>query len=395
MSDYRAIQGVSSTLKKLLETFMVLNGPDVAPDDRVAITLGLPDQENAEKRVNLFLYHIIENAHLKNQDLPGAAHPSEYGRPPLALQLHYLVTAYSGDEEGDQLEAQQILGDAMRVLHDHPYLAGSALDPSLEDAVERVRLTLEPLTVEDVTKVFVSLTTPYRLSVGYKVTAIRIQSRVQRSIAGLIGDGPGAGANIVVLPIKRPRIDEILVIRQGDPTQKERTAYARIGDRLVIKGQNLDGAAKLLVNGAEIATPIQKPDRMEAVLPDIPELQPGPTSVRVVADLMLGTPPVPHRGASSNLSAMMLIPRVTALNLVPPVNPGDPPTLDLTGTRLFLAGKECLTLVGDRPVGSDLYTTSTATNIVLPVPAGLPAGAYPVRVRVNGADSIEAHNVGL
>ena len=88
MSDYRAIQGVSSTLKKLLETFMVLNVPDGAPDDRVAITLGLPDQENAEKRSNPVLHNIIENAHQKKHKLPSPANPSKYGRPPRALHLH-------------------------------------------------------------------------------------------------------------------------------------------------------------------------------------------------------------------------------------------------------------------------------------------------------------------
>jgi hypothetical protein len=144
MNDYRAIQGVSSTLKKLLETFMVLNAPDTAPDDRVTITLGLPDQEGEGKRVNLFLYHVQECAYLKNQDLPGAAHVSEYGRPPLVLDLHYLLTAYSTSEEGDQLEAQQILGDAMGALHDHANLTGTGAFKTMKVSSSFLRVLETP-----------------------------------------------------------------------------------------------------------------------------------------------------------------------------------------------------------------------------------------------------------
>lgn len=395
MSDYRAIQGVSSSIKNLLEKFMFLNRPDVVPGDRVKITIGLPDQEDDGKRLNLFLYHVQECPHLKNQDLPGAAHPAEYGHPPLALDLHYLVTAYAESDEGDQVEAHQVLGDAMRVLHDHSYLLGDVLDPSLEGAVERAKVTLEPLTVEDVTKIYVALSTPYRLSVGYKVTIVQIQSRIQRSAPGLVAESPSGGARIVVAPIRRPRVDDVRVIRQGDATNRERVAYGRIGDRLVLKGQNLFGDLRLLMNEVDFTASIlsKGANRLEATIPDNAALQPGPIAVRVAADVLLGDPPVPHRGASSNLSAFVLIPHVTAMTVTPPAIPGDPAVLDIHGTRLFEDNKECMTLVGDRVVSSSAYTTHLTGHIVLAAPTGLPAGTYQVRVRVSGAESIDAQSL--
>jgi hypothetical protein len=391
MSDYRAIQGVSSSIKNLLEKFMFLNRADVAPDARVKVVLGLPDQDGEGKRVNVFLYYVKDCPYLKNQDLPGTAHPGEYGHPPLVLDLHYLVTAYAESDEGDQIEAHQILGDAMRTIHDHGYLLGDILDPSLEGAVEKAKVTLEPLTVEDVTKVWVALATPYRLSVGYKVTVVQIQSRIQRSVPALIAEGPAGGPRIVAAPMQRPRIEEVLVIRQGDATQRERVAYARIGDRLVIKGQELNGSLRLLANDADLTGSIlsQSTNRMEATIPDNAALQPGVVAIRVAADVLLGDPPVPHRGIASNLSAFVLIPRVTALV----VNAGNPPQLDIQGTRLFQAGKECMTLIGDLVVPSTAYTTSLTNQIVLDAPAGLPAGAYPVRVRVNAAESIDVQHL--
>jgi hypothetical protein len=391
MSDYRAIQGVSSSIRNLLEKFMFLNRPEVAPDDRVAIKIGLPDLENEGRRVNLFLYHVREAPYLKNQDLPGASSPGEYGHPPLALDLHYLMTAYAESDEGDQIEAHQILGDAMRVLHDHSYLLGDILDPALDGSVERAKVTLEPLTVEDVTKVWVALNKPYRLSVGYKVTVVQLQSRLQRSAPGLIAETPGGGPRIVVAPIQRPRIEEALVIRQGDPSNRERVAYARIGDRLALKGQNLSGDLRILLNDVDVTASIlsKTASRIELTIPDDAGIQPGPIPVRVAADILLGDPPVPHRGISSNVSAIVLIPRLATLT----VTPGNPPTLDIQGARLFQENKECVTLIGDRVISSSAYTTSVTDHIVLAAPAGLPAGAYPVRVRVNGAESIDAHNL--
>ncbi|GAF88927.1 unnamed protein product, partial [marine sediment metagenome] len=68
--------------------------------------------------VNLFLYRVTENAALKNQDLPGRGGPLSLGRPPLSLDLHYLITAM-GLDSADTRGAQRVLGDAMVTLHDH------------------------------------------------------------------------------------------------------------------------------------------------------------------------------------------------------------------------------------------------------------------------------------
>ena len=85
------------------------------------------DQGKAEDaRVNLFLYRVTENGYLQNQEIPGRG-GSDYGHPPLSLNLHYLLTAYGSDlipgatpATTDEKLAQFLLGSAMRVLHDVP-----------------------------------------------------------------------------------------------------------------------------------------------------------------------------------------------------------------------------------------------------------------------------------
>ena len=52
-------------------------------------------------------------------DLPTRNFSSELVKSPkLALNLHYLLTAYS--EDNDELNAHQILASAMTILNDYP-----------------------------------------------------------------------------------------------------------------------------------------------------------------------------------------------------------------------------------------------------------------------------------
>ena len=65
MSDYRAIEGISRSLRNLLMDRM---------QEPVTVTIAPPDAKVPDvdgKRVNLYLYHVSENAHLKNQEIPG------------------------------------------------------------------------------------------------------------------------------------------------------------------------------------------------------------------------------------------------------------------------------------------------------------------------------------
>ncbi len=135
-----------------------------------------------DPRVNVFLYRVTQNGYLLNQEIPGRGNASGYGHPPLSLDLHYLVTAYGntavsggGAAVFDDTPAHFLLGSAMRVLHDVPIVTEGVmtvrapsgalvLHESLRDGYERVRLGLEPLTLEDVTKVWTALALRYRLS---------------------------------------------------------------------------------------------------------------------------------------------------------------------------------------------------------------------------------------
>ena len=80
----------------------------------------------------------------------------------------------------------------MSILYDHALLgsdeiraATSASFPlsDLDKQIERVRITFQPLSLEEISKLWSGLVTQYRLSVGYEVSVMLIDSTQPKKIA--------------------------------------------------------------------------------------------------------------------------------------------------------------------------------------------------------------------
>lgn len=381
MSDFRAIGAVSNSIRDLLEAEMAnaVNVTVAAPDVDITIV-------DTTQRINLFLYKVDENGSLKNMDVPGRGHPAAFGRPPLSLDLHYLLTAYGATEE-EQIGAQELLADAMRVLHDFPIILGANLDIALRNEIEHVKLYLEPLSLEELSKIWSAVTRPMRLSVSYLVTVVQIENLVPRKFPRPVSEPPVGGPRIHAVTFRAPRIERVLMIRKDDPQNRERSvAYARIGDRLVLRGTDFtSNGLRVFLGEVDATAGVTKiePDRIEVTVPDDVALQPGPTAAVVQNDLLIGEPPAPHRGFRSNSAAFVVVPEMTTLT--PDLNV-DPQTLTIQGARLWHETLDSLAIVGTEVIRT--YTTATPGEIAFDLPA-LPAGAHLVRVRVNGAESLE------
>lgn len=405
MSDFRAIGGVSASLKSLLEDRMEL--PPGLIDFKVTISAPRPESEDDQAveraRINLFLYRTAENGQLKNQEIPGQGHPGSFGHPPLSLDLYYMITPYGTTADDDfvnETVAHLLLGSAMRTLHEVPVITDQLLtvrppvgqqilNESLRNEFEQVKLTLEPISLEDLSKVWTALTIPYRLSAAYMVSVVQIQSRQRRPIPRLVGEPPAAGPRVLAIPMRRPRISEIRVRRSSDPPDLERSvAYARVGDTLIIRGSNLAGdTTRVMLDQVDASAQVTalRDTRIELAVPNDVLLQPGPQPVRVVMDISLGDPPTPHLGLQSNVAVFVLTPLIN--NLQPNLG-AVPRTLEVNGERLFHSDLESQTLVGDELIPSTEYTTSTPTQIAFNLPAALSTGNHIVRVLVNGVENI-------
>jgi hypothetical protein len=389
MSDFLAIGGASETMRLLLEDRMELpNGLN-----SLDVTIGAPRPGNHNQpasaespRVNLFLYRVGENGALKNQEIPGRGTSSGYGTPPLSLELFYLVTGHGSTMQGaefDETPAHFLLGSAMRVLHDFPMVTGALLSarppagepilhPSLRDDFERLKITLDPVSLEDLSKVWTALTLPFRVAAAYHVSLVQIESRRRRTFPQRVQLPPAAGPHIQVVPFRHPQIERLSVIRQDDPLGVEQPyPYARILDRLVLHGANLDGINTIVrVGQLSLAVGPTAKDRIEFVVPDnsLPDgtpislderLQPGPQTVSV----RHAQASLPGGGFSSNEAVLMLTPRVTGVTL-----PG-PRTLRITGTRLFEPSLPGEAVIGRAVVSRAAYLpASSGTQIEMPIP---------------------------
>jgi hypothetical protein len=394
MSDFRAIGGVSTSLRNLLRDRM---------EDPVDVTIAPPDVTVSSvtgRRLNLYLYQITENGYLKNQEIPGQGNPAAYGHPPLSLNLHYLLTAQSSTETevDSDLQAQQILGDAMRVLHDLPVVtdrlaitrpaAGTVgnpiLDTSLLGAFERVKISLQPVTLEDLSKIWTALPEAnFRCAVAYEVSVVQIESQRPRRFPRPVGEPPPAGPRVFAGPFRSPRITDVRVRRQGDPPDVERAfTYARIDDTLILRGHDFaSDATRVMLGGVDATGQIAalRDDKIEVAVPDDDALQPGPQPVKVILDVMMGEPPEPHLGFQSNLAVFMLVPRISGLTQDPSTVPR---TLRIQGKRLFLDTLGGETLVGPVLIPKSAYRAAQPAEITVALPDTLPARS--VRCLVSG-----------
>lgn len=169
MSASTAIGMVSASLRNLLRGEMALT-------PSVDVTLMAPDETGGQRRINLFLYKIIENAFLKNQDWtvrPGT--PPRLVDAPLSLNLFYLLTPYAqNDPVTGNAAAHQILGEAMRVFHEHPTIPAEHLEPGLADARERVQIACYAPELEELSRIWTTFSQPFRLSVLYQVSTVQL-----------------------------------------------------------------------------------------------------------------------------------------------------------------------------------------------------------------------------
>lgn len=176
MSASTAIGMVSRTLWNLLDGEMIL-----VP--AVPVTVLAPDEPGGvNRRINLFLYKVMENPELKNLDWQVRAdNSSQLVPPPLSLNLYYLMTAYAPnvDETGNST-AHEILGDAMRVFYENAIVPQEYLDDGLVDARERIQIMQINFDMEELSQVWNTSGEPFRLSVMYEVSVVQLDMQAAR-----------------------------------------------------------------------------------------------------------------------------------------------------------------------------------------------------------------------
>lgn len=322
MSTVLALAGVTAILQDMLANRLA-EDPVAAAAGPVAMTALPPDrvdlgEANDPTQVNVFLYQISRNTGWVNLGEPvRSARGERLSAPPLALDLHYLITAYAAQP----LRAEILLAGIAQTFHETPVptreMIGQALQPAappagfppglgqtgLADQFEHLRITPEAMPNEDMSRLWSALEARFRPTLAYRVTTVLIDSDLGTRQA-LPALHPRARA------ATQPRPVILTVGAEEGPL-----AAVLPGGVLVITGTGLQAPGMRLTIGesdltAEITT--ATPGRIALTLPAPGTLRAGAHPVTIRHLTMIGDPPALRETATSNRGIMVLQPQVTA-----------------------------------------------------------------------------------
>jgi Pvc16 N-terminal domain len=178
---YTALRATSRTLAKFLETKFqadpLLSG---FFGGGMVVSLNTPEEMNEKpaEGLSVWLYRVIRDENRLN-DPSVRLSPTELQPPPLPLRLHYLVTPVTSESFGDPETEQIILGKVLQVFYSHPILRGIDLQAEFSGTEVELRMRLEPMSLEEITRVWDALEGSYQLSVSYEVSVVNITPELE------------------------------------------------------------------------------------------------------------------------------------------------------------------------------------------------------------------------
>ncbi len=436
MSNSLAIAAVTATLRNMLD--QVINAhPSVDPTsdpelNGTTVTTRPPDKARegiTANQLNIFLYQTVINPAWRNMDMPYQVKPGETAQPPLALNLYYLLTAYGMDNRDQAFFLDhRLLGRAMSILHDHPLLGTDEIDQALAGSglshqVERVRITPQPMSLEEISKLWMIFQTQYRLSAAYEVAVVLIESRLptKAPLPVLRTGSKDQGASVTGDPIPfptlfsvrlenqkpRPRSGDVATPRDPNVPQPPTT---RLNDLLIINGHRLDGIGDqkdntpsvLFTNlrlgftreiapepgGTATELRVRIPDNDWSNLSNPENMPAGFYSLAVLFRKADGT----RMGMTNELS-FSLAPQIKT-DIPPPDSPftvtrdpvSDQVTIKLNCRPVVQPQQRVSLLLASREIPAQPHTVPADA---LTFDAGkFPSGDYFVRLRIDGVDSI-------
>jgi hypothetical protein len=419
MSSPLAIGAVSAVLRNLLDNGMIDVGAAVG--STVNVTAVAPDTinlENAEDppRLNLFLHQVTANTGWRNEGLPSrsAAGNEQLTNPPLALDLHYLLTAYGRAN----FEAEILLGYAMHLLHERPVLDRAAIrnalnaDPlnagllpaafqaltgsDLADQVELIKVTPAAMGNDEMSRLWTAIQTHYRPSAAYHVSVVLIQgtkpARTPLPVLtrGKVDPDTQRESGVIVNPNLLPPLPTLFDVK---PPIAQNPA-ARLGDKLTITGLNLSGSGHLVrLTHRLVPTPIEltpqsvTDTQLTVTLPNDAAAQ-SDFAAGQWALTVLFTPTGETNPRETNAIALLLAPDP----VLPPVGVtrgGTPSVVTVTiNARPQVRATQTATLMLDAAEATAQPRTADTDPLVFEFPDTLASGEHWLRLRVDGVDSL-------
>jgi hypothetical protein len=389
MSNFLAIATVSAAIQLQLADAVsaAVGGAEVWVDRS--------DVKRQKPGVNIYMYRAANDPARRNDELPARrTDGSLMQKPKAALRLHYLLTFHGKD---DLLEPQRLMGATIAALHTRPLITKDLIDdvvasavdavPShaylaltdLADADEIVRLSPDPLDLEDLSKLWsVFFQSPYQLSATYVAAAVLVEEQ-----AGDVTPAPPVlESGLVVRPLLKPRVESA-----RDATNPRGPIVADSVLRVV--GSGLKGDVTLLRIGPGELAPADADTTATSILVDLSDLpagmlRAGLQPLVVVHRWRIGAPPEQRAAETSNVVGVLVSPRI----VVNAAGGALTATSDVTvGPRQQAAIALLTPATGATAHLLDVPARETDSTEVTVSLAGVPPGTYGVSLAVDGAQS--------
>jgi Pvc16 N-terminal domain len=401
VSNAFAIAGVTRVLRQLLNDGLIEAGISGLLSSTVEVTTLPPDRvptsaSGAEVTcLNVFLRHVSPNLGWRNEGLASvdATGRTRLSNPPLALDLHYLVSAHAPQE----LHAEILLGHAMLLLHQTPIVPRlsirSALNPSgvtllpplnklgscgLEDQLEQLKITPEHLGSEELSKFWSATLSHYRQCAGYHVSVVLLQASepTHKPLPVLERRGnvePDLAFSFPTLDAVKSN-DGQHAVTVGTPIKLEGRDLGAAGGRTAVIVNE-----RLVLERTMTEVPGTGNEReLELLLPDTPDDFPvGLYRVAVLAPTADGTVP-------TNQLAFVLAPKLTSFGTI--TRAGDLTTIPVNFLPRLRTGQDARIVIGQREQVPDSFT-GEVSSLTFTVSRLDPGSSHLVRLRIDGIDT--------
>lgn len=209
--SYRSINAITRSLVALLHDRLAADASlrpffDVALGGNMDVSPRSPEEmdDSDQSGLSVWLYQIQRDPELLN--LPPRRVAMDQMEPErLPLRLHYLMTPvvnFDDNVGNDPGLEQLIIGKVLQSLYDHPHLSGADLLGDLAGSDSTVTIRLEPLGLEEITRVWDALSSTYQLCISYEVTFVMVCS-----------DAP----EVAITPVDSVEIATGTIVEVADP----------------------------------------------------------------------------------------------------------------------------------------------------------------------------------
>ncbi len=386
----------------------------------------MPDavRQDSGPQLTFSLFHVMEDKFQRNSPLLNTR-AQTIPFQPMSLDLYYLLSAFS---QKSWEQEQQAMSLAMQFFYQNPIITIPVTLPGISKAVnEEFTLTMQIETSDEMARLWQAITVPLRLSVVYKVSVILLTPPATPALAPQVHP---EGVRLAADPTQFPyaQSGQLLGAVWTDVFPSLTSSVAKphllnldyspavvpYGQRFFLYGANLntptssnvflltpDGVTEFDVttwkthevdlNNPHFQTSSRITLDMRTTIGGLPGQAPPPGIYQLRAG---GVGPGANRTNAVPFSICAWIDTSLVPSPNPPILPPDGTgTYTLNGQGFILGQTEILLdtfALGNNQTSLLLdgqFAVSSTNKATFRHPAGLAAGIYAVRVRVNGVES--------